>query len=170
MSAYLVADKSLSVCARSIEHFAERKPQFGTNAIWQALDRYHNHFLTQPSYGDAEAQIAEKLFSKLVEINMLSLLERYDDADACWGTSARAYTYDPGAPVVAIPVLIDLLDNWQYQSCEGMAVETDFYKLTVEIQNRLAREYVRRTRDYTDTVWGIDDYAELNGIKGAYEH
>lgn len=113
--------------------------------------------------------MAGKLFSKLVEINMLSLLERYGDADKEWGTSAKAYTYDPYAPVVSVPVLIDLLDNWQYQSCEGVAAETDFYKLTETIQNKLAREYVRRMRPYTDTVWGIDDYSELDRIKGAYE-
>lgn len=167
MSAYLVADKSLSVIARSIEHFTNLTPHYGTNDLWKALDTYHNHFFTKPTYGETQVQMAGKLFSKLLETNMLSLRARYD-ADARWGAREQAYTYDRAAPVVAIPVVIDLLDNWQYQACEGVAVETDFYKLTVEIQNRLAREYVRRTKPYEGTVWGIDDYAELDRITGAY--
>ena len=169
MSAYLVANTSLSVIARSVEHFANRTTQFGENALWKTMDTYHNHFLTAASYGDTEIRMAGKLFAKLVEVNMLSLLERYDDAEVCWGVTAKSYTYDPFAPVVSMPVVIDLLDNWQYQASEGVAVETDFYKLTVEIQNKLAREYVRRTRPYTETVWGIDNYSELEGIPGALD-
>jgi hypothetical protein len=112
--------------------------------------------------------MAGKLFSKLLEINMLSLRERYDDADALWGESATAYKCDPSAPVVSIPVLIDLIENWQYQACEGTAVETDFYKLTEAVKAKLALEYVQRTKPDEDTVWGISDYMELDQVKDTY--
>jgi hypothetical protein len=169
MSAYLVSDKSLSVMAKSIEYWASQKPELENhNALWKALNDYHDRYLTQPTHGSAEVFMAEKLFANLLRFNMISLRERYDDADEHWGKTAITYEFDGEAPIVSIPVVIDLLDNWQYQACEGAAAETDFYKLTEVVKARLALAYVKKTRPYEDTVWGIDEYSELDTVKDAY--
>lgn len=163
MSAYLVSDKSLSVITKSILHYADTAIDH-VKYLYNVIEKYHNGYLIKKSeYSDRKP--GENLFYKLLEINLLSLGQRYEDIKD-WSQDSESYKYDPKAPVVSIPILIDLLDNWQYQACEGCANETDFYKLTEKIQDTLSRMYVKINKRH-ETVWGIDTYKELEDIPGA---
>ena len=143
MSAYMVTNETVSVIAASIKEWVTR------SGIGQyILEQYHHGYLDIDN-----PEFEQRLHGKLVELNALSLFERYGDK-----VDTSAYIYDINSPVVSIPMLLDLLRCWMYQSCEGVAVESDFYKLIELLAGKLAIEYIGNQRE---TIWGIDSYNDI---------
>lgn len=164
MSAHLVATESLSVITKSILHYAEFRGDYHSdNAIKRTLAKYHNESSVSQSWLDPDgAEFEDRFYTLLLNINLLSLGCRYgEDEIKDWTTQPDVYKYDNQAPIVTIPVLINLIDNWSYQACEGVAAETDFYKLIQQLKSKLALAYIDQVQRDQKTYWGIDSYTEL---------
>jgi len=168
MSAYLVSTESISTMVKSILHHAEfRGDHHSDNAIKKTLQKYHNEGIAKNIDGhnwlDTDgSEFEQRLYDLLLNINLLSLGCRYgEDQTKDWTTEPDRYKYDNKAPVVKIPALINLIDNWMYQACEGVASETDFYKLMQDIKSKLALAYIDQQQKDKKTYWGIDSYEEL---------
>lgn len=150
MSAYLISTKQASVIAKSLYHYAKKSAE--EINLGYHFNKYHAQESGSWLSLDSE-NWADKLFSLLMSTNELSLSERYNNQ------KKNDFEYDSKAPIVSIPCLIDLISNWSYQSCEGVAMETDFYKLMMTVQGKIAIYYAKQGRE---TVWGIDDYSDLS--------
>lgn len=159
MSAYLVSNQCMSVIAKSIVNYAT-SPRDEFYAVQSLLNKYHNETgnIDMGWLSVKDTACEEKLHSLLTHINMISLHERYEDVKD-WQESADKYEYDKLAPVVDIPTLIDFIDCWEYQSCEGIGNETAFYKMMSEIKKQLALVYVKRMGKAE--YWGISEYSEI---------
>jgi hypothetical protein len=151
MSAYLISTKQASVIAKSLYHYSkELADEINLDYVFNG---YHEQMGSWLSLDSENWQ--EKLFSLLMSTNELSLSERYNDK------AKNDFKYDEKAPIVSIPCLIDLISNWSYQSCEGVAEETDFYKLMMKVQGKIAIYYAKQGRE---TLWGIDDYSDIDNV------
>jgi hypothetical protein len=156
MSAYLTTNETLSVITKSITHYATQK-RYGESSIAVILNKYHSINETKGWLNVDNKEFEERFYSLLLQINLVSLGQRYEDIKD-WTTDANKYKFDKLSPVVSIPALVNLISNWEYQSCEGIANETDFFKMIVEIKKELALLYLKRDEI---KYWGIDKYSEL---------
>ena len=153
MSAYLTSKETRSIITKSIKHYSKNSEIY----LEYPLKKYHSK--NEMEWLNPEnKEFEQRFFYLLTNVNMVSLGQRYDDIDS-WGDEAKNGEYDKNAPIVKIPFLIRLMDNWTYQSCEGLAEETDFYKLIQELKSKLAFYFLEK--NHPVEAWGVDSYEEI---------
>lgn len=155
MSAYLVSDKQLSVMAKSLAYYCNRHPftkSFMLHKLRYTVNSEEFDNLT-------DAWMAEKFFKRMLNLNVFSLAERYEENtfDKV-SEDNETYKYDDNAPILEIPALIKLIENWQYQSCEGNAENTQVYILFEVLKNELAVFYATKN---LKGYWGVNDYSDI---------
>ncbi len=95
------------------------------------------------------------VFDQLLELNRLSLKERYEDAESMFFEVDRSkavwFSKQLGHNDYQ---LLKSLNCFLYQSCEGNANKTDLYKTIDCIANNYSSYLVTKSTEYQNATWG----------------
>ena len=140
MSAYQVDTECLGKVLKAIRRSGAYGPRY------KAINKLKTDYKNNPS----------KVFNQLLDLNRLSLAERYpDDSHELHSDvnkdKAVWYSKQLGNNDIA---LYKSLSCFLYQSCEGKAVKKSLYKTLSAIQDVFAHDLVREVPGYEDAKWG----------------
>ena len=138
MSAYQVDFETIGRVMKSISKTGCYGPRY--KQIEKLKDQYNKN--------------AGIVFDQLLNLNRLSLKQRYEDAKSMFFKVDRSkavwFSRQLGHDDYQ---LLKSLNCFLYQSCEGKASKTELYKTIDAISNNFAHSLVAKTRGYETANW-----------------
>ena len=141
MSAYVVEDQVINKVVAFLNMAAR-----GGNSY-----RYNIPSLGKAGYDLCYEADCERLAQDMFDLNCLSVNERYGEGQAAeFRTLDFEYRFKlPGSRVV----MLKAIECWQYQSCEGEAINHPLYKLMEGVKLEMALTIVHDLPEYDQAEW-----------------